>query len=137
MNASILQNYGAAKKDGKLDSVIKLIEDWSGESLGCADDQDSASETSDYQPNSGLDLSKSGKKSYALHVANYDFRSTGCHYVRKLSAKCNDKDQRGYCIVCSKRCTTTCAVCGVSMCIEGLEKENCFYRFHTMKKYKD
>ena len=137
MNASILQNYGAAKKDGKLDSVIKLIEDWSGESLGCANDQDSSSEISDYQPNSGLDLSKGGKMSYDKHVANYDFRSTGFHYVHKVSAKSDNRDQRGHCVVCYKRCTTACAVCGVSMCIEGHEKENCFYRFHNMKKFKD
>ena len=37
MNASILQNYGAAEKDGKLNSVIKLIVDWGRESLGRAD----------------------------------------------------------------------------------------------------
>ena len=74
MNASILQNYGATKKDGKLDSVIKLIKDWSEESLGCADDQESSSKILGYQPNSGLDLSKGWKKSYAQHVVNYDFR---------------------------------------------------------------
>ena len=137
MNASILQNYGATKKDQKLDSVIELIEDWSGESLGCTENQENLSEISDYQPNSGLDLSKGGKKSYAQHVANYEFRSTGCHYARKIKAKCDDIDQRGYCVVCIKRCTTTCAVCAVFMCIDGLGKENCFYRFHTMKKFKD
>ena len=48
VNASILQNYGAAKKDGKFDSVIKLIEEWSGESLGCTENQDSSSEISDH-----------------------------------------------------------------------------------------
>jgi hypothetical protein len=75
--------------------------------------------------------------SVAKHFVNIDFRSIGCHYAQIVSLKSENIDQYGYCIVCSKCCTTACAVCGVSMRIEGLEKKYCFYRFYTMKKFTD
>jgi hypothetical protein len=137
INASILKNFSASVKVGKLASVMELIEQWSGEALGIVDELDNASEASISDPNDGLDLSKGGKMSYSRHVANFEFRSAGCHYPHKSSVLHEGTEQRGYCVVCNKRTTTSCAICSVSMCINGTGSQNCYFRFHTMRKFKD
>ena len=45
-------------------------------------------------------------------------------------------DSRGRCYVCTKKTASSCASCGVSLCVYGdTQLENCFYRFHCLDEF--
>jgi hypothetical protein len=59
-----------------------------------------------------------------------------CHYPCDVNCIVDMKDTRGNCIVCSKKGSTKCPKCNVTLHCNGVGENNCWIKFHQTRNFR-
>ena len=62
-------------------------------------------------------------------------RSKGLHFPEEVIR--TERDCRGDCKYCTKKCYTKCQQCGIFLHIKKGDNEDCFVKFHTQREFDD